>query len=115
MERVAPIVRPGLERELGTVLGQAAFLRHAATARDEAVVPLPPFPAPPRSRRSSALVTAVAACAIAGAVALVAESLNLAALVFGSPARPTLVGHPVGSSQRPVPSTLVGPGAPPGP
>lgn len=114
MERVAPIVRPGLERELGTVLGQAEFLRRVATARDERAISLPSFPALPRLPRSSVLVKVVIACAVAGAIALAAESLNLAKLVFGAPARPTLVGHKIGSPWHPAPSTLVGQGAPSG-
>src|SRR5579864_4913170 len=115
MERAAPIIRPGLERELGTLLGRAAFLRNAAHARARAAPALPPFPAVPRSPRSSVLVKAVVAGAVAGAVVLAAESFNVAKFVLGAPLRPTLVGHRTGSPSPPVPSTLVGPQAPPGP
>jgi hypothetical protein len=114
-ERVAPIIRPGLERELGMLLGRAAFLRNAAHARARAAAALPPFPAVPRSPRSPVLVKAVVAGAVAGAVVLAAESLNIAKFVFGAPLRPALVGHKVGSPSHPVPSTLTGPQAPPGP
>jgi hypothetical protein len=88
--------RTGLDRELNAVTAQAALLRDAAT-RAGADGDLPSFPPLPRAPRSLLLRRAAITGIVIVGLVVVVEGLNAAEFLIGSPARPTLVGHNVGS------------------
>ena len=86
-----------LETRLSVVLDHAERLRNTSYAPARSLGQLPPWPDPPgavRGRPASKI--AIAAAAI-GILFLATHAWPAAEVAFGHPARPTLVGHKIGS------------------
>lgn len=83
------------ESDLLALLEHADLLKSGEVAADPYV--LPGWPRTPVHRRSYAARKVVIATCVATTAGVAPHALQIAELVFGAPARPTLTGHKVGS------------------
>ncbi len=97
----------GFDADLEALHAHAALLRNAGTATP-APRALPAWPARPRPPRAHWATAAVVAGSVLAAGAIGSHALNIADAVFGTPRRPTLVGHKVGPPWNPVTATTGG-------
>ena len=101
-----------LDQKLGALLVHAELLRTGACVPVGPAIDVPPWPSPPARVRTPVARRAAVVGAIVCSIVVAPHTLGAAELVFGSPPRPTLSGHKVGSPWHdPLPNVPSTPGS----